>query len=1048
MRALRQPVALLLAAFLLGFQCQGQTLGGVPTQSREAPDLRRAHKAAEQGDKAAAAGDFDAALAAYEEAARYAPQDAKITETFVVMRSRAVQAHIDAAERAALANQFSIATEELGAALAIDPMNSIVAERLGQVKSMEEKPDLKRAPGIEGLPHLQPQSGTHNLDLRGDTKTVYEQVANLFGVKPTFDADLNLRNVRVRVDNVDFKTAMSILGEQTGTFYRPLSAKEFFVAADTPEKRKEYALQAVQTFPISDSFGPEDVSEILRIVRDITGSTRVNLESRSRTITMRDTPEKLALAGSLIDQIERARGEAMLEFELLEVDRNTARQLGIVAPSKAQLFTIPPNLIGQLSQAQNLSAIQTLLAGIFGSAATGGVSSVSSLIPPLIAVGGGRTTFLLTLPGTAADFSEGLSLVQSGRQVLMRAQDGKPATFFVGTRYPITLSLLSGSLGTSGQIANPGGASNPFPSTSYPTGIGTVALVAGDFENNGLLDLAAVNEIDNTVSIYLNQSGTQGSFVQATGSPISLGTARTTAPLVPPAIASAVLTSNGFRDLLVTDPTGNAVDILISNGDGTFATPLASIPVGRAPSAIVTADFNNDGKEDFAVLNFSDNTISVFLGGAPDAKGNPTFTQATGSPFALPAGVSGPSAMVVGDFNADGKPDLAITTVNQATLTGPATATGSLVVLQGNGDGTFTQFTGSPITVGKLPVALASGDLAGNARADLAVVNQTDATVTILVNNGDGTFSAGPNSPLSTASTPTGIAIADFNQDGHVDIAVSSRDANTFEVFLGVSAGLFALAFEPPAGPNGTFPAAIVAANLVSGGFPDVAIANDISGAAGDITVVLSPANLFSSLGNSSAVQQPYPASEYVDIGVKIKATPTLHSNTNEVTLQLEFEIRSLSGQNINGIPILSNRTLSQTVRVKEAQPTLIGGFTDTEATRTLSGLPGLANLPGLGYGFGMRNNSLQDTELLILVTPRRLRLVDHLTRTIFAGRPDSGSRGPVGPGGRETPGMPPRQLPPQPEQPQPPLSQPQPPPQPQPQQPQPQQQPQQPQQP
>ncbi len=297
---------------------------------------------------------------------------------------------------------------------------------------------------------------------------------------------------------------------------------------------------------------------------------------------------------------------------------------------------------------------------------------------------------------------------------------------------------------------------------------------------------------------------------------------------------------------------------------------------------------------------------------------------------------------------------------------------------------------------------------------DLAIVNQTDDSVTILLNNGDGTFAAGPNSPLATASTPTGIAIADFNQDGHADIAVTSKDANTFRVFLGVAAGLFTSAFEPPAGPNGTFPTAIVAGNFVSGGFPDVAITNNISGAAGDVTVVLSPANLFSALGASSAVQQPYPASEYVDLGVKIKATPTLHSN-NEVTLQLEFEIRALAGSSVNGIPILSNRSLSQTVRVKEDEPTLIGGLTDREETRSITGLPGFAEIPGVGNAFRARNNSLQDTELLIVVTPRKLRAADHLTRTIFAGRGDIGGRGFAGPGIRESPA--PQSQPPQPQQ-------------------------------
>jgi tetratricopeptide (TPR) repeat protein len=1017
MRTLRQSASLLLSILLLYSQAPAAA-----AQSQAAmvhADPKRAQKAADRGEKAEAAGHLDDALEAYAEAARYAPQDANIVEHAAVLRSKLIRSHVEAAERDALTGHFDEATEELAAAMQIDPGNTIVAERLAQLKRMDNEPGPKAATQISGLPRLQPQTGKRSLNLRGDTKTVYEQLASLFGVKATFDPDLTVRNVQLRVEDVDFNVAASLLAEQTGTFWRPLNSQLMFVAPDTQEKRRQYGLEAEQTFPLSAAAGPEDVTELLRIVRDITGGTRISLDSASRTITMRDAPERLALAGQLIEQLERTRGEIMLEIELLEVNRNTARKLGIETPSKAQLFTIPPNLLSQLNQANNLSALQTLLAGIFGGAASGGSTSVSSLIPPIIAVGGGKSTFLLTLPGAAVDFSDGLSLVQSGREVLLRAQDGKPATFFVGDRYPITLSLLSSSLGTSGFTPNPGGSSNPFPSTSYPTGVGPTGLVAADFLNNGLLDLAVVNEIDNSLTIYLNQSGNEGTYVQATNSPISLGTARTVAPLVPPAIASAVLTSSGFHDLLVADPdpAANSVNIFFSNGDGTFKTPPTSIPVGVAPSAIATGDFNGDGFQDFAVLNFTDNTFSVFLGGV-DSNQNPTFTPVTGSPFALPTTVSGPIAVSVGDFNADGKPDLAISTVNQPTLANPATTTGSVVILQGVGDGTFAEVTGSPITVGKLPIAIASSDLDGNGTADLAIVNQTDGSVTILLNNGDGTFVAGPNSPLITPSNPTGIAIADFNQDGHADLAVTSADANTFDVFLGVAAGLFTSAFQPPAGPAGSSPTAIVAGTLVSGGFPDVAITNNVSGAAGDVTVVLSPANLFSSLGNSSAVQQPYPASEYVDLGVKIKATPTLHPN-NEVTLQLEFEIRALSGENVNGIPILSNRTLTQTVRVKTEEPTLIGGLTDVEDTRTITGLPGFAEIPGAGYAFGTRSNSLQDTELLIVVTPRKLRLADHLTRTIYAGRGDTGGRGNAGPGAPAVPG-PPRQQPqpqPQPQQ-------------------------------
>ena len=162
------------------------------------------------------------------------------------------------------------------------------------------------------------------------------------------------------------------------------------------------------------------------------------------------------------------------------------------------------------------------------------------------------------------------------------------------------------------------------------------------------------------------------------------------------------------------------------------------------------------------------------------------------------------------------------------------------------------------------------------------------------------------------------------------------------------------------------------------------------------MTLIQDSTNL-ATASNGGLAQTPYPASEYVDLGVKIKATPTLHPN-NEVTLLLDFEIRALAGSRVNGIPVISNRTLTQTVRVKEDETSVIGGLADAEETRSIAGLPGFAEIPGLGYAFGARTNSLQDTELLILVTPRKLRLADHLTRTIFAGRGDPGSAGSAGP--------------------------------------------------
>jgi tetratricopeptide (TPR) repeat protein len=958
-----------------------------PAQQIPLADPKHAQKSAERGDKAAAQGRFEEALSDYDEAARYAPQDLGILAKAAGLRSKLVRERVDAAERLALAGNLHQATEQMDAALAIDPTNAIVVERRTQMRAMED--DERRAqvePQLAGVPRLQPEAGKKSLELRGDTRSAYEQLALAFGVQAIFDPDLVSSKVKLSVDNLDLFTALSLLELETHTFWRPVNSTLLFVAADTPEKRREYGLRAEQTFLLPASVGPEEMTEILRILREITGATHIALDANSRSITMRDSPETLALAGELIQQVERARGEILLEVELLEVNVNTARTLGITPPSSSRLIPIDPNLINQVRAAKDLSSLITLLAGIFGGATgAGGPLNLSSLIPSLVAVGGGKTTFLLTLPGAAADFSNALSLVRSGQQVLLRAQDGKPATFFVGDRFPVTLQLLSGSLGTSTPIAG-APVSTTFPETAFNVGNNPVALAAKDFNGDGLPDIAIANQNDNSISILLNDN--QGNFTQPATSPILLGKNETG----PAAIASASLRTpttavpTQAADLVIANSASNTVSVLLGNGDGTFTEAAGSpFATGKQPSAVVIADFNGDGNLDFAVANKGENSISVFQG-----DGTGAFTPFPKSPFLLPNVVAsselGPTAIVTANFRNQGFPDLAVVNENSNSI--------SLLLASGNSsfDGTFTEATNSPITVGKTPVAIAAGDLNGDAIPDLAVVNQADNTVTVLLNNGDATFTQSAGSPLATATTPAGVVIANFTNGQTNDLAVTNQAQGTIGIYVGLGAGTFAPRFELST-PNG--PSAIVSTDFNGDGLSDVALtASGQTAKQGEVAVLLDAQGFAT---GATPTQAPYPGSEYVDLGVKVKATPALHDN-KEVTLQLEFEIKALAGTSVNGIPVLTNRTLTQTVRVKEDEPSLIGGLLDNEETRSITGLPGFAQLPGVAsYAFSRHSRTLQDTELLILVTPHRLRLPPRSSRTILAGRGDAGGRGPAG---------------------------------------------------
>ncbi len=290
-----------------------------------------------------------------------------------------------------------------------------------------------------------------------------------------------------------------------------------------------------------------------------------------------------------------------------------------------------------------------------------------------------------------------------------------------------------------------------------------VSVVTGDFNADGNMDLAIANQADGTVSVLLGQgNGTFGTVVN-----YNVGTQNQS-------VAVGDFNGDGIADLVVAaNSEGSYLVLLLGNGDGTFTAQDNSYSSGNYTDSVQVADFNGDGKADLVTADLNGNSIEVFLGNG-DGSFAPAVSYSVGQ---------GPVATAVGDFNGDGKVDIAVANSGGG---GTAGSNGNTVsILLGNGDGTFANATYFP--VGNDPQSIAVLDFDGDGKPDLAVANYSDGTVGVLLGNGDGTFGSQTTYPVATG--PQFVAVGDFNGDSRDDLAVAihgiQSPGNTVGILLG-----------------------------------------------------------------------------------------------------------------------------------------------------------------------------------------------------------------------------------------------------------------------
>jgi hypothetical protein len=296
--------------------------------------------------------------------------------------------------------------------------------------------------------------------------------------------------------------------------------------------------------------------------------------------------------------------------------------------------------------------------------------------------------------------------------------------------------------------------------TCIPTGAGTIALAAGDFNGDGKQDLIAVNLTGDSVSVLLNNGN---STFQT---PINTGVGTS-----PSAVAVGDFNKDGKLDVAVANASNNNVNVLIGKGDGTFQSPV-SYATGSLPDAIFSADLNNDGKLDLVVTNAGDpvngtsSTLSILYG-----KGDGTFQSSTSVSVADRA-----DSVAVADVNGDGKLDLVVT--NAGT---PSTGAGSGVNVFIAASST-TYLAPTHYAAGVFPLSVKIADLNGDGRLDIVTANAgvlpngSDSNVTVLQGFGNGTFQAAV--PYPSGAQTDFVAVGDFNNDGVPDLAVTNSSTS------------------------------------------------------------------------------------------------------------------------------------------------------------------------------------------------------------------------------------------------------------------------------
>ena len=394
-----------------------------------------------QAQAAEAREDYDTAFDLYQKAYNRDPKDARFKIALARIRTTDSSVHVTKGRKLLQSGDAQGALSEFLHAAEIDPGNEAAQQEISRVRQRQgasapvpeiglpqpsgEEQELDQ---VEAPPELRPlTSEPLSLHMAEDAKVVYQAIAKAAGVNVLFDPDFNSKRIQVDLNNVSLLDALRIVGVMSDTFWRPVTANTIFVAQNSRTKRQELDEQAVQTFYLTNAWQQNDLNDVQTALRNVMPNAKVYGVQSQNAIVMRATPDELLLAQQLIDDLDKARGEVVVDIAVLEVSKNWERNLGMSWPSSFGV-SLQPNCAATNSCSSTTSSSSSSSSGSSTSTVSPTLYNLAHLNSTDFAVSVGSATLNLLLT------DNNTKVLQSPR---IRATDAQKATMKIGSRIPI-----------------------------------------------------------------------------------------------------------------------------------------------------------------------------------------------------------------------------------------------------------------------------------------------------------------------------------------------------------------------------------------------------------------------------------------------------------------------------------------------------------------------------------------------------------------------------------------------------------------------------------